>query len=324
MNQIKDQLYSFIIRRYQSYESHELGDYMFSNQLFHSFENEFVDFLFESRDKIHPYLSVPANARELIEYCIRSTKEYTYQRNQFIDFIGQYDELLHSEYRALLEQLKDLTGIDMPREELARSFGIMLQRHHERLRLILSSYCVVSTQKDLKNNPLLVSVPCDEYSAHFQLDVLNIDLHSIAEPILDIGCGADGTLVKYLKSQGLNVRGFDRLAPKEESFEQNNWFDFDYGKQKWGMVIAHQSLSTHFIYNYLSNSALLEEYAKLFLKILLSLKADATFCYAPGLPFFENNLEKLGGYHITRKTLASDFLGIGEIAYSTQIQPVLK
>lgn len=324
MSQIKDRLFSFIVRRYQSQESKELGDYVFSNHLFHSFEEEFADFLLDARDEIHLYLSSVNDAEELIEYCVRSTKEYAYKRNQFIHFTGQYDELLQAEYLDLLEGIRKLTGGEMSRVENSRSFGTLLQRHHERLRLILSSYCVVSTQRDLKDNPLLQSVPCEEYSSHFQLDLLNIDPHLVVEPVLDIGCGTDGTLVKYLKSNGLDACGFDRLAPKGDSFSESSWFDFNYESRKWGTVIAHQSLSTHFIYNYLSNSAMLEEYAKLFLRILDALKTDGTFYYAPGLPFFEETLARLGKYRMTRKTLVSDFLGIGEIAYSTQIQPISK
>lgn len=324
MSQTKELLFAFITNRYKAQETRKLGDYIFSNELFHIFEDEFADFLFHSRKEIFQYLSTPDNSVELIEYCIRSTKEYTYKRNQFINFTKQYDELLLAEYQSLLEQIKALTGEANSREELTQRLAVSLQRHHERLRLIFSSYCVISTQRDLKNNPLLQSVPCEEYSARFQLDVLNLDFKELIEPVLDIGCGADGTLVRFLSLQGLDVRGIDRLAPKGDSFEQIDWFDFDLEQQKWGTVIAHQSLSTHFIYNYLSNTAMLEEYAKLFMRILASLKTDGRLCYAPGMPFFEETIAKLGKYKIHRKTLAADFLGIGEIAYSVQLQKIYK
>jgi hypothetical protein len=320
MDSIKDRLFFFIAQRYQSHAARQLGDYIFSNHLFQSFDGEFTDFLFESREGIFQYLSNTAASEELIEYCIRSTKEYTYKRNQYINFTRQYDDLLLAEYGDLLAQIKTLSETFIPREDLFQSFGVILQRHHERLRLILSSYCVITTKNELKNNPLLQSVPCEEYSACFQLDILNLDLKEITEPILDIGCGADGTLVKFLRGGGLDVYGLDRLAPKEPFFYQNDWFDFDFGQRKWGTVVAHQSLSTHFIYNYLSNPSRVGSYVDLFMNILSSLEVDGKFCYAPGLPFFEASLEKLDQYEILRKTIASDLSGIGEIAYAVQIK----
>jgi len=320
MDSIKDRLFFFITQRYQSHAARELGDYIFSNHLFQSFDSEFADFLFEFREEIFQYVSSAINSAELIEYCIRSTKEYTYKRNQYINFTRQYDGLLLAEYKDLLAQIKALSETFLSREDLFQSFGNILQRHHERLRLILSSYCVITTKNELKNNPLLQSVPCEEYSARFQLDILNLDLKEITEPVLDIGCGAEGAFVKFLRGQGLEAFGIDRLAPKEPFFYQNDWFDFDYSQRKWGTIIAHQSLSTHFIYNYLSNPARVDSYVDLFVNILSSLEVDGKFCYAPGLPFFETSLEKLGRYEVLRKTIASDLSGIGEIAYAVQIK----
>lgn len=320
MEVIKDRLLFFVSKRYQSHGARQLGDYIFSNHLFHSFDEKFVDFLFESREEIFQCLSNSAYSEELIEYCIHSTKEYTYERNQYINFTREYDELLLAEYGDLLAQIRSLSKTAISRDELSRSYGIVLQLHHERLRLILSTYCVLTTQNELKNNPLLQSVPCEEYSARFQLDILNLDPQKIAEPVLDIGCGKDGTLVKFLKAQAVDAYGLDRLAPKDEFFHQSDWFDFDYSQQHWGTVIAHQSFSTHFIYNYLSNPSKVGAYVDLFTRIINSLQVNGKFCYAPGLPFFEASFEKLDQYEIIRKTIASNLSGIGEIAYAVQIK----
>jgi hypothetical protein len=320
MDSIKDRLFFFITQRYQSHAARQLEDYIFSNRLFQSFETEFADFLFESHEGIFQYLSNAVNSAGLVEYCIRSTKEYTYKRNQYINFTRQYDELLLAEYQDLLVQIKNLSETARSREELFHSFGTVLQRHHERLRLILSSYCVITSQNELKNNPLLQTVPCEEYSARFQLDILRLDLEQIAEPVLDIGCGTEGALVKFLRNQGFEALGIDRLAPKEPFFYQSDWFDFDYNQRRWGTIIAHQSLSTHFIYNYLSNPAKAKSYVDLFMRILSSLDMNGKFCYAPGLPFFEDSLEKMERYEILRETISSDLSGIGEIAYAVQIK----
>jgi hypothetical protein len=195
-----------------------------------------------------------------------------------------------------------------------------LQRHHERLRLIFASYCAITAQSDLKNNPFLQTVPCEEYSPRFQLEVLGIDLKEVEQPILDIGCGAEGKLVKFLREQGLDAFGLDRFAPGGDAFVQEDWFSFDYARRKWRTFIAHQSLSTHFVFNYLNNVPAADQYTVLFKKILFHLTPLGALYYAPGLPFFEEELEEDPRYEITRKTIADNLFGLGEIAYSTQIE----
>jgi hypothetical protein len=204
---------------------------------------------------------------------------------------------------------------------IAKHFGQILSSHHQRLRLILATYCISYRGEPLAENALLQTVPCEEYSAPLQLKILNINLKQLNEPILDIGCGSNGTLVHYLNGQGLSAFGMDRLAPSGRQFIQKDWFDFDAG-QTWGTIIAHQSVSTHFIYNHLNNSKLAKRYARLFMTLLASLNANGNLYYAPGIPFFEDELEETEQYVVTKTPFAVDTFEIGEIAYSTKIQRI--
>jgi hypothetical protein len=111
----------------------------------------------------------------------------------------------------------------------------------------------------------------------------------------------------------------DRLAPAGPQFIQKDWFDFD-ARQNWGTIIAHQSISIHFIYNHLNNPKMAKQYARLFMGILSSLDEGGEFYYAPGLPFFEDEIEATGRYTVYKTSVAINTFEIGEIAYSTRIQ----
>src|SRR5690606_22427457 len=129
-------------------------------------------------------------------------------------------------------------------EGFSTAYAGVLRQHHQRLRLLLSAYCVDYAGEDLAENPMLRSVPNEEYSARFQLRLLDLDPSRLVEPVLDLGCGASGGLVNFLRSQGKAAFGLDRLAPPGSHFYRQDWFEFDFGRGEWGTLIAHHSFST--------------------------------------------------------------------------------
>ncbi|MAT96605.1 MAG: hypothetical protein CL608_05630 [Anaerolineaceae bacterium] len=312
-----------IDQRYEAKAAQSLADYIFSNHLFQSFQPGFLDFSYRYREEIANYLSDEQHLAALSTYCIRSTKNYTYQRNQFINFPQFYDELLLAQYHDFLLQLKNALEQADTIEDLANLYAAVLQKHHERLRLILSSYCAAYQPGDLQKNPLLKTVPCAEYSPQFQLHLLGLDTAELADPILDIGCGESGNLVTYLRENGRIAIGLDRLVPALPNFVQQDWFAFDFGSARWGTIIAHQSFSTHFIHTHLHNSEKAQKYARLYMSLLSSLKLGGKFCYAPGLPFIEAHNEKTADYTVTKTIIEADkTLGIGEVFYSTIVERI--
>ena len=56
--------------------------------------------------------------------------------------------------------------------------------------------------------------------------------------------------------------------------------------------------------------------------LLASLNVNGNLYYAPGIPFFEDELEEIEQYVVTKTHLAIDTFEIGEIAYSTKIQRI--
>ncbi len=319
--QLEKLILASIDQRYQAHTTRDLADYIFSNYLFQSFQPAFIGFIGRYGPDIAVYLADPGHVQALVGYCMRATKAYTYQRNQFINFTGFYDELLAAEYTRFFEQIREMLAQTTTIEGLTAATATVLQAHHERLRLVLSSYCVAAQPAKLNANPLLSTVPCEEYSAALQLRLLGLDPAALAEPILDIGCGASGALVTALRQQGYTAFGLDRLAPVGPAFFQQNWFEFDFGANRWGTIVAHQSFSTHFIHAHLHNSTSATQFARLTMQILGGLKPGGEFCYAPGLPFFEPHIESSREFAVAKTTIqAGNTLGIGEIFYAARVK----
>jgi hypothetical protein len=229
---------------------------------------------------------------------------------------------MNAEYTDFIRQIRSALFKSGTERALEKALVGVLQVHHARLRLIMASYCVTYQDQDLQANPLLRTVPCEEYSAGFQLSVLGLDLHELIEPVLDIGCGSNGAPVHYLRQRGIEAFGVDRLAPKESFFFQRDWFDFDPDTETWGCILAHQSLSTHFIYAWLHQPVSIGKFSSLSRKILASLQEGSFLCYAPGMPFFEEQVEQMAGFSVIRHGISMHMPEVEEIAYSTRIQRV--
>ncbi|PPK83236.1 hypothetical protein BXY41_101299 [Lacrimispora xylanisolvens] len=129
-----------------------------------------------------------------------------------------------------------------------------------------------------------------EYSSAFQMELLGIDRQHLKEPILDIGCGEHGYLVNYLREQGLEAFGIDRLQIDKGYFFNGNWLEFEYGNQRWGTIISNLSFSSHFLHHFSQKDGLDISYAKVYMKILKSLVTGGTWIYAPSITYFENLL----------------------------------
>ncbi len=141
-----------------------------------------------------------------------------------------------------------------------------------------------------QQNEVLEPVACSEYTAELQIEILNLNINEIMEPVLDIGCGRHGNLVKYLRDKGLEAYGFDRLPDGLPYLTSADWLEFPYGVSKWGTIISHLGFSNHFHHHHLREDGDFVRYAEKYTEILGSLKPGGCFHYAPGLPFIEEYL----------------------------------
>jgi hypothetical protein len=141
-----------------------------------------------------------------------------------------------------------------------------------------------------------------EYSAELQLQVLHLTLGDVREPILDIGCGKECSLVRLFRSRGLNAIGIDLDVNPGVGGVSVDWFDFPYVPGYFGTIIAHLSFTLHFLKHHLDPSGDAEGFAKQYLRILRALKVGGRMIYAPGLPFIESLLPAQD-YRVSRHTI---------------------
>ena len=210
------------------------------------------------------------------------------QNNQYISLSNKSMEKVNAQYRSLIGQLKKISEVNED-EEICR----IVEEHRGTLINILKG-----NQYSESIDQLLI--PCAEYSETFQSHILRIDRFRLLEPILDIGCGKNYTLVKLLKSKGYDtVLGIDQYEAADENIVSANWLDFEFKENTFGTIISHMAFTNHFYRSLCFNDRKVELYREKYSEILNSLKKHGKFIYAPGIRIIENRLDSKK-YTVTR------------------------
>ena len=134
-------------------------------------------------------------------------------------------------------------------------------------------------------------VMCGTYSPELQLELLHLDIDTLAQPVLDLGCGREAHLVQFIRRMGVSAYGFDRLVTDAPGVTRGSWFEAPLDERSWGTVIAHLSFTLHFLNAHLVPSDRAARYARQYMRILGALRPGGCFAYAPGLPFIEELLD---------------------------------
>jgi hypothetical protein len=179
------------------------------------------------------------------------------------------------------------------------------QRHFHRIKQFIASTNPSIFNLNHNKNVKAKSFICAEYSAEFLIDLLELESELVHSPILDIGCGRDGKLVKYLCECGIDACGIDRSA-KGKGLLSVDWFDFDYGENKWGLIVSNLAFCSHFLYHHLADEERANDFAATFMAILKSLKPGGKWIYTPSIPFFEDLLPS-ESYTIIREPINEHF-----------------
>ena len=239
----------------------------------------------------------------LLQYLVTKAVESFCQANQFYYF-NHFDKgVLEKLYRKLLQAIRELPE-EAEDEELQR----IAKAHYAALRAWLRRSNPFAKLQYAATEPHLEQeVVCEEYTASTQLDLLGIAVASLQEPILDLGCGQQASLVKFLRSSGFEAYGIDRNAFASEFTHQADWFEFDLSRREWGTIISNVGFSNHFQHHHLRVDGDYTLYAIRFMEILQSLKQGGSFYYAPDLPFIEQYLEAT--------SFAVHKVAVGETAY---------
>jgi len=171
-----------------------------------------------------------------------------------------------------------------------------------------------------KNTPYVQEVICSEYSSQLQLSLLDLDVDTLKEPVLDIGCGLNANLVLFLRKNGIEAFGIDRLKKSKSGFiTKADWLEYDFGTEKWGTVISNMSFTNHFVHHHFRNDGRFKEYAVQYHNIINSLIHKGSFIYSPSLPFIEEFID-LSHFNIEIKKdkLSNEFISMFGITKITR------
>ena len=166
----------------------------------------------------------------------------------------------------------------------------IVMKHQLKLRSILGT--IDELRIFSKDERFVASITCSEYDAEFQLNILNINLEKIKEPILDLGCGSNAKLVYYLRRLGMEAYGIDRTI-KNTLYAiaiKADWFEYELKPNYWGTIISHLSFTNHFRRNHFKKNGNHIAYVRKYMELLDSLKPGGEFYYTPDLPFIEQFL----------------------------------
>ncbi len=264
--------------------------------------------LFAQRDGLFRFMDLPdaimldlktiTKSKEiaLINMATSKSLEAFYKLNQYYYFSNGDKEKLKAIYANLLQYLKCHNDLFLYEEN-----------HYNNLRRWLAETNPFAMKLYADKNEILQGVVCKEYNALLQLDLLHIDLDSIEEPVLDIGCGKNGELVNFLRKSGIEAFGFDRSLADTAYCKNFDWFDFKFEKEKWGTIISNLGFSNHFNHHHLRTDGNYVAYAQTYMQILHSLKLGGTFYYAPGLPFIEKFIDKTKFNIYTHKVFNTNY-----------------
>ena len=178
--------------------------------------------------------------------------------------------------------------------------------HYPEISRWLATLYPQEFRKRLRFAPIVGHVVYEEYSAQLQIDLLQIDVVHLKQPVLDIGCGSQANLVRYLRSRGTEAFGFDRrLEIRESCLQEMDWFEYPFEDASWGTIISNMAFTNHLNYAYLHDASQFEQYSVKMKDILESLSVGGRFYYAPSLPIVENGFST-ERYKVKRERTIND------------------
>lgn len=230
----------------------------------------------------------------LVKYYVNEFVRAFYKTDPYINFNKRDFAIIQQIYLQMLCDIIKETELE-----------VIQKNHYERIRRFIR-YSNPAIYKINHNSCMKAKhFVCAEYTSAFQLDLLEIDREFLIEPILDIGCGEHGNLVRYFRLQNLEAYGIDCLKEEGRYFHNSNWLEFSYGFERWGTIFSHLSFSGHFLHHFLQNDGMDVLYAQTYMRILDSLVPGGSWIYTPSVPFMEDLLP-LEKYSINRTLIGAD------------------
>ncbi|MDC7240771.1 MAG: hypothetical protein PQJ50_10465 [Spirochaetales bacterium] len=211
-------------------------------------------------------------------------------RNIVLETLYGINQYINVQQKDMIE-LEEIYKVTFDKISTVNVSEVMID-HYQRLSTWLSRFYPNHFINQLREQEIIGSVLNEEYSADFQIYILDLVVANLDEPIIDIGCGKTGNLPCKLKEMGKDAVGIDRIIEEEKDYLiEKNWFDFYFENEKWGTIISNMSFVNHLLYTYENDNLNLEKYLIKFKEILDALKPCGRFIYTPSIPFLENYLD---------------------------------
>lgn len=224
--------------------------------------------------------------KRMIDYLTDESLQEFCRVNQYFSFDTKAVNALKDIYAQLNDNIR---AMSVSRGETLQELS---QQHYARLCDWLVQTNAFAGKMYDDSRETVQPVACSEYAPDLQLRLLHIDLESLQEPILDVGCGRELNLVNYLRDNGFEAYGIDRFENNNPFYTKTDWLEYDYQPNFWGTVISNLGFSNHFVHHNLRVDGNFKVYAQKYMEILASLKTGGSFYYAPNLSFIEKHLDK--------------------------------
>ncbi len=286
-SKITTELNYFVENTFRSIDKKSFHLFMVKEETEIKIPSEIIQYVYRNRDQILSLIRKNESQQTVIDQLADESLALIYQHNQFIEFDHEHTQQMRNLSISFVDDLEKLLKQRQPFDIFKFRFEKLLRHYLNKFKIQISN--ILKFDDDVKSR-LPENIVCEEYSPEFQLNILGIDINELEPPILDLGCGRSGNLVRHLNQKGLKAIGIDRTVSASEYLIQSDWTDFQLEPDFWGTIISHMGFSNHFVHHHLSNYGSPEKYADRYMQILKSLKLYGTFYYSPGLPHIESYL----------------------------------
>lgn len=295
-----------IERRYQITANKSLRDVYALDAEFLNTDAD-AEFAFRNREKILTVLDRPELFEALVRVFLNLTIEFTYASNQFVQLNACEEAELRRIYAAYLRDFQRILSTSRSEAEISRSIKRLVAGHFGDLRANITRFFDPETGEKEESNVILNRAVCADYSPALQLEVFGLRVTDLIAPVLDLGCGKSGELVRYLNANGVDAVGIDRMVDGslDGVLIQIDWLEFELEPGAWGTVLSHMAFSNHFVFQHWYKYGQVQPYACQYMAVLRALKPGGSFYYTPALPFIETYLPE-DHYRVTRRNVTGE------------------
>ncbi|MDD5016225.1 MAG: hypothetical protein PHW73_14215 [Atribacterota bacterium] len=233
---------------------------------------------------------------KLIFSVVQKFIEKIYSINQYLRVTDREKDALENIYRQTWQKILRTGDIQ----------GVLREYHYPELSRWIGTMYPPNFLEYLRFTPVIGNVVCKEYSAQFQIEILGLTIETIKEPLIDIGCGSQAALVQYLRMNGIDAYGIDRLIESQEFYlHRKDWFEYVFETKVWGTIISNMAYTNHLIYAYWNDQSRYEHFLRKTREIFASLVEGGSFYYAPSVLQIEKFLSPTQ-FQLERRQITED------------------